>query len=484
MADYFLKIGENPTSRRLVQTLGLPINLPPVLSRAEGPWEDRPFDGQEFAVGAAAGGSLGAALAETLAFAGAEIRLIGDQHPLDAWRGPAEAYGRPVQVGEAEDSENWRAQALVFDATGIDTPEELAALYAFFHPLVRSLRKNGRAVVLGRPASEGQNASQAAARRALEGFTRSLAKELGRKGSSAHVIYVDEGAEDRIQGPLRFLLSRRSAFVSGQALRVSKQVQTLAGNGASESTPGFTRLLEGKVALVTGAARGIGAATARLLAAEGARVVCLDRPADDAVTSRLAREIGGGVLLCDLSEPESATKIAHELQGRYGGVDIVVHNAGITRDRTLGRMSKDAWDLAVDVNLSAVLRVNEELLKGALRDNGRIICLSSVAGIAGNVGQTNYSASKAGVVGYVQRLAQDLAPRGIAVNAIAPGFIETRLTAAIPLVIREAGRRLSNLSQGGLPEDVGQAITFLASPKTDGLSGQILRVCGGALIGA
>jgi 3-oxoacyl-[acyl-carrier protein] reductase len=136
------------------------------------------------------------------------------------------------------------------------------------------------------------------------------------------------------------------------------------------------------------------------------------------------------------------------------------------------------------VNLTSVHRITERLLGGLLRDEGRIICLSSVAGIGGNMGQTNYSASKAGVIGLVRYFARLLANRGITANAIAPGFIETRLTAAIPVAIREVGRRLNNLGQGGQPIDVANAIDFLASPGAQGITGQVLRVCGGAMIGA
>jgi 3-oxoacyl-[acyl-carrier protein] reductase len=148
-------------------------------------------------------------------------------------------------------------------------------------------------------------------------------------------------------------------------------------------------------------------------------------------------------------------------------------------------MKAEQWELAVDINLGAVVRITDTLIaRGLLRDGGRVVCLSSVAGIAGNVGQTNYAASKAGIIGFVRALAPRLASRGITVNAIAPGFIETRMTAAIPMMIREAGRRLSALGQGGQPEDVGQAIAFLSQPAAVGITGQILRVCGGALIGA
>jgi 3-oxoacyl-[acyl-carrier protein] reductase len=243
------------------------------------------------------------------------------------------------------------------------------------------------------------------------------------------------------------------------------------------------RVLDGRVALVTGAARGIGRSIARRLAEEGAQVVVLDRPADAELASAVAREVGGVYLPCDVTADDSATTVHDFLAERFGHVDIVVHNAGVTRDRTLGRMKPDLWDQVIDVNLAAVIELTDAL-SPLLADEARIVCLSSIAGIAGNVGQTNYAASKAGVIGYVRALAPTLAARGIAVNAIAPGFIETRLTDAIPVATREVARRLCNLSQGGLPVDIAQVATFLASPGAHGLSGQVVRVCGGNFVGA
>ncbi|HVK65436.1 MAG TPA: SDR family oxidoreductase, partial [Polyangium sp.] len=152
-------------------------------------------------------------------------------------------------------------------------------------------------------------------------------------------------------------------------------------------------------------------------------------------------------------------------------------------DKTIGRMSEKQWDEVLAVNLGAVVRTHEAL-EPLLREGGRVVCLSSIAGIAGNVGQSAYAASKAGILGLVAGLAPILAERGITVNAVAPGFIETRLTAAIPVAVREAGRRLAALGQGGLPEDVAEVITFLASPGAAGITGRTVRVCGGALIGA
>ena len=189
-------------------------------------------------------------------------------------------------------------------------------------------------------------------------------------------------------------------------------------------------------------------------------------------------------MVLDIADANAPETLAEALTKSFGGVDIVVHNAGITRDKTLARMSPEQWSSVIAVNLSAVLRTTEALAAGPLRDGGRVIALSSIAGLAGNVGQTNYAASKAGVAGFVRALAPRLAPRGVTVNAIAPGFIETRLTAAIPFAIREAARRMASLGQGGQPEDVGEALTFLATPAAIGLTGQVLRVCGGSLVGA
>ena len=474
MTDLLL---ENENARKLVKTLGLPIPVPEKLARSKGPYEERPLDDKTVLVCGV--GGLQATLAQILTKAGAYPLVVGTSDAvLDPFVGPGEAWARaPRRVEPGQAPEGERVDAIVFDGTGLETPDDLHQLYVFMSPWIRQLNRSGRVVVIGRPAGDAKKPVRAATRAGLEGFTRSLAKEIGANGSTANSVFVQEGADERLDPVLRFLLSPRSAYISCQPFHVTK----LAKGGEAPET----HVLGGKVALVTGAARGIGEATAELLASEGAHVVCLDRPADDAPCSKVAQRIGGSTLLIDITDVDAPERIAGELKDRFDGVDIVVHNAGVTRDKTLARMSPEQWDMAVDINLGAVIRITDRLLSDeALRSGGRVICLSSVSGIAGNRGQTNYSAGKAGIVGFVEALAPKVAKKGITVNAIAPGFIETRLTDAMPVAIREVARRMAAVGQGGKPEDVGQAITFLATPGAVGLSGETLRVCGGALVGA
>jgi 3-oxoacyl-[acyl-carrier protein] reductase len=176
-------------------------------------------------------------------------------------------------------------------------------------------------------------------------------------------------------------------------------------------------------------------------------------------------------------------RLAAYIKERHGHIDVAVHNAGITRDKTLGRMSEDRWDSVLDVNLASQERVNAALAD-LFPAGGRIVSVSSVSGIAGNRGQTNYATSKAGVIGLVQAYAPVLAEKGVTINAVAPGFIETRMTAAMPLMLREAGRRMNSMSQGGLPVDVAETIAWLASPGSAGITGNVVRVCGQSLLGA
>ncbi|MYY85834.1 SDR family oxidoreductase, partial [Streptomyces sp. SID335] len=226
---------------------------------------------------------------------------------------------------------------------------------------------------------------------------------------------------------------------------------------------------------------GIGAAAAEVLTRDGARVTLLDVPSARPDLARLADRLDGGTALpLDITAPDAGERIAAALPD---GLDILVHNAGITRDRKLANMERDRWTSVIDVNLTSVLTVTDTLLKtGTIRRGGSVVATASIAGIAGNAGQTNYAASKAGVIGLVRSLGpRALAEHGVTVNAVAPGFIETRMTAAVPLLIREAGRRMNSLAQGGLPVDVAETTSWLAQGS---LNAQTVRVCAQSVLGA
>jgi 3-oxoacyl-[acyl-carrier protein] reductase len=341
---------------------------------------------------------------------------------------------------------------------------------------MRRIAGNGRVLVTAASPEEAGDAVAAAAARGIEGFVRTLAKEIGRYGAQVNLLYVARGAQDRLEGPLRYFCTLHSAYVDGQPVRVGIAVRR------PRDVP-FTRVLAGKVAVVTGAARGIGAATAQRLAEEGAHVICTDLPASQEALEATAKACGGSTLALDVAGADAPQRFAAFLRAQHGGVDIVVHNAGITRDKTLANMTPEQWDAVSSVNFDAITRL-DAALDALLREEGRIVCLSSQSGIAGNFGQTNYATSKAALIGYAAARASRLAPRGITINAVAPGFVETRMTAAIPFMSREMGRRLTSLRQGGLPRDVAEAICFLASPGAHGVTGATLRVCGHGWLGA
>jgi 3-oxoacyl-[acyl-carrier protein] reductase len=369
-----------------------------------------------------------------------------------------------------------RPGAIMFDATTLPDCTALRALFDFFHPVIRTLAPNGRVVVFGTPPEACANSREAAAQQALEGFTRSLAKEVGR-GSTAQLVSVVPGGEDALESTVRFLLSGRSAYVSGQAVRV--------GPAALNPPHDWGLPFDGKVAIVTGAARGIGEAIAGVLAREGAHVVCLDVPSAGDALSTVANDLKGTALQLDITADDAPGRLADFITTRHVHADVFVHNAGVTRDKTLGRMTEEQWDTVLDVNLASQQRINDVLLEqNLLGGNGRIVAVSSVSGIAGNRGQTNYATSKAGVIGLVEFMAPTLASRGMTINAVAPGFIETKMTAAMPMMIREAGRRMNSLSQGGLPVDVAETIAWLANPASGGVTGNVVRVCGQSLLGA
>ena len=449
MTDRYQSLARNPIGQFVVKNLGLPN--PPVLER----WsEGAPLVRGTVLIGAARDSTIGTTLHTTLKASGI------------------------AAVGVRADSKRYKG--LVFDATGVSDTAGLAAMQQFFTPAMRSLASSGRLIVIGTLPEQAATGTAAIAQRSLEGFVRSVGKEIGGNGSTANLVYVGTGSEGALASTLEFLLSPKSAFVSGQVVRLG-----LTELVSPDAVADRDRPLAGKIALVTGASRGLGAAMARTLHRDGAQIVGLDVPALKDELDAVMSELDGTSIAEDITAADAPAVIAQALADAHGGVDIVVHNAGITRDKRLRNMKTENWDLVSDISVGAPQRITAELLdRGLLRSGGRVIGISSIAGIAGNNGQTSYGTAKAGVIGFVQDLSRRVAKDGITVNAIAPGFIETDMVKTMPVGIREAGRRLSSLSQGGLPIDVAEAIAWYAHPGSSAISGNVVRVCGQALIGA
>lgn len=438
MSDRFLKFANRPYAATLVRALGLPQPKP--LPRRTGPYLSQEHAGRQVVLLAAPGGFAEAPCRTHLSAGGADLSPAGTLH------------------------------ALVVDATGCVTAAGLDYLHDMLRSVAGRLKVGGRVVLLARQSPKYPEV--AAAARGVEGFTRALGKELGRRGATANCIYLSPDSLEGLPAMLDFFATDRSAYVCGQAMKVGS------------NTPAAAPSKHDKVAVVTGAAGGIGAATARRLAAEGMQVVCVDTPRVLPALAELAAEINGIALPLDITTEEAGSQLLATVVP-LGGVDVLVHNAGITRDRTFMRMSAAEWGAVFSVNLGAVLRLDLALDDaGALRQGAREICLASISGIAGNAGQTNYSAAKAALIGYAAARAQALRASGVTVNAVAPGFIETSMTRSIPFMVREVGRRLNSLAQGGHPEDVAEAIAFLARPQAQAITGQTLRVCGQSFLGA
>ncbi|GAA4285516.1 3-oxoacyl-ACP reductase [Brevibacterium daeguense] len=383
-----------------------------------------------------------------------------------------------------------RYAALIGAYDGLDDPAQLGEVTLGIGKGIKQLSPGGRIITISRaatifPHTTGSLTPAAnAARNAVTGITRSLAHEM-RGGATANGIVLDgvPMSAPSAVAALWFLLSAKSAYVSGQFLTVSSDRGTPVGSEEFAATGADPRApLTGRLAVVTGAARGIGAAIARTLHRDGAQVFGVDVPAAGEALARTMNEIGGVAIQLDITAPDAGAAIAAQV-GRP--IDILIHNAGITRDRLLANMDRQQWDSVLDVNISAQLRINAALSElEAWGDHPHVVSLASTSGIAGNRGQANYAASKAAVIGMAAAGAEEFAARGGTINAIAPGFIETEMTARMPTVTRELARRISSLQQGGLPQDVAEAVSFLAGESAGGINGKVLRVCGQNMVGA
>ncbi|MGD6978898.1 MULTISPECIES: 3-oxoacyl-ACP reductase [Citricoccus] len=446
--DSYTALVNQPLGHRLAQALGLPQ---PAILRRHRPGAPL-VDGPVLVLG---GGPAADEAATHLLDWGQDVR----RHPAAQDR-----YGAVVAA---------------FD--DVSTPAELSATALELGAVQRQLGGSGRVVTVYQDPEGTPDPAVRAARKGVEGLTRSLAHEM-RQGSTANGIILGEGISlgaPGAAGALRFLLSGRSAFVSGQFIPVATD------GGATPRD--WDRPLAGRVAVVTGAARGIGAAIAETLHRDGATIVGVDVPAAGQGLADVVNALSGSALQLDITAPDAGERILAHCRERHGRMDVVVHNAGITRDRKLANMDADRWDSVIAVNIESQLAMNRAFLAaagdGVVAAGLRIASLASTSGIAGNAGQTNYAASKAGVIGMVSATAP-LMTGGGTINAVAPGFIETEMTAKIPFLTREVARRMNSLSQGGRPVDVAEAVSFLVSDAAGGTSGATLRVCGQGIMGA
>ena len=456
-ADYYLSLVNTPFANRIAKQLGLPRPAELRRYQAGGPLVPGPI----LVMGEGSGADL---LAAALLRWGQDVR----RHPATG-----QSHG-----------------AVVVALDTIETPADLAEPLLELGAALRGLTPGGRVVTISRSPAGVSGAgvsgiAQASARHAVFGAVRSLAREL-RGGATANGIVLHGDVPADAPGALRtleFFLSGKSAYVDGQFV----DVQAPGALGASLEciwTPA-EHSLAGKVAVVTGAARGIGAATVNVLRREGATVIAVDVPAASGLLAEVANRKGATALQLDITAEDAGARITSVAAKRFGALDIFVHNAGITRDKLFVNMTADRWRSVMAVNLEAQLAINQVLVESeTFAQDGRIICVASTSGIAGNKGQGNYAASKAGVIGMVESTARQLAGSGRTINAVAPGFIETEMTANIPLLTREVARRLSSLQQGGLPGDVAETIGFLAAGNDAEINGQVVRVCGQHLVGA
>ncbi|WP_285318093.1 3-oxoacyl-ACP reductase [Pseudarthrobacter sp. lyk4-40-TYG-27] len=446
MTDTYTQLVNSGAGRNLARKLGLP--QPAVLRRYQ--------PGQPLVVG--------------------PVVVVGNSPAADSLATELLSWDLDVRR-HAVPAEKLGAIILVLDE--LEHPADLEQPVLSAAGSLRDLQAGGRVIAVSRPAAGVSSPAAAAARQGVDGFLRSLAKEL-RAGATANGVLLSDGTtttSPSALGAIRFFLSSRSAFVDGQFLTVSSPDGALPAN--------TDRPLEGKVAVVTGAARGIGAQIARTLHRDGAMLVLVDIPAAGDQLAAVANEVRGTALQLDISGADAGARILEHAAQRHGRLDIVVHNAGITRDKLLANMDHSRWNSVININIAAQLRINEALLAADhFRSSPRIVSVASTSGIAGNRGQTNYAASKAGVMGMVRATAPLLAASGGTINAVAPGFIETEMTARIPFAVREVARRLNSLQQGGLPADVAETIAFLASDAAGGINGEVLRVCGQNLVGA
>ena len=474
MSDFFLSLSRSQFARTVVKQTGIPIPLPQNLRRQRAPWSHATLNGKKIALG------------------GPSVNLA-KAHEQNVSSVEGDLAGILLNAGAEIVTDMSNIDGVLFDATELSSPLELKTLYDYFHQIIGRLRPCAHLLLVGRRRPTYPVA--AASQEALSGFIRSLAKELGNRGITVNLMMLPPGENlthhADISGLVRYFLSDHSSFVTGQVLFVSEP----APGAAVTKQQKFENLLEDRTILVTGAAQGIGAAIARRIASEGAKVIVLDRPQELTALEALAREIHGMPLPIDLLQADAVNTTVKKLR-EMAPIHGVVHNAGVTKDKTLFKMSVSKWETVLKLNFEIPVSMTD-MMMGPDHDfvcakDASFVFLSSVSGIAGNPGQTNYAASKAGLIGYAESMAYSGAQalsgflnqgRRERYNCVAPGFIETRMTEAMPLAVREVARRFNSLKQAGQADDVAQAVAFLLSDASSCINGQTLRVCGQNFLG-
>lgn len=362
--------------------------------------------------------------------------------------------------------------ALIIDGRNVKSETDLKAVFNQLQEGIKNIKTNGKVLIYALPPELIKDPIYATYQRSLEGISRSLAKELGGRGTTVNLVKIASDLElTDYQITEDFFTSGRSAFITGQALIANDEIPR----------PGD---LSDKVCVVTGGAGGIGSATVQRLATEGATVIIADIPQmDERAKPLLSDKVS--FMGADLTDEATRKQLLNDIKEKHGRIDVLINNAGITRDKTLKNMPEHYWDQVIAINLTAVIALTEEALAmGLIPEGGRIIGTSSISGIAGNFGQTNYTATKAALIGYAAAKAKKLKMEGITINAIAPGYIETEMVKTMPLMTRIFAERLTSLAQAGKPEDIAEAMAFLAHPGAQNINGQVLRVCGGSFLGA
>ncbi|MBK8971475.1 MAG: SDR family oxidoreductase [Hahellaceae bacterium] len=408
---------------------------------------------------------------------GAPICLPESSHSLFKGKASSESVTQVkwVRLDKIRSTPREQVQAIVFDSSELGRPEDLIALYQLFHPIIEKLAPGAKILVMGKPPLECRSPEAAATQEGLQGFVRSLAKEIGpRHAATANLIYLHRPSACDLTSTLAFFLTGSSAYVSGQTLTLQGQ----QGAIRVANSP-----LAGKTALITGASQGLGIAIAESLHAQGAKIIGIDPESNRARLKSVMRSVRGRSLSLDLTVPSSAGQLKEYLDKEETLLDIVVHTGALTTDTPLGKLTPTQWSQVVDTHLGRVTRLTGELLEADLiASQGRIIALGTLPGLAGQFGQTHHAAATAGLSGYIRHLSHHL-PAGITANVVVPGFIESEWTQTLPFTSRELARRLNSLGQGGLPVDIGNAVAYLSHPASEGVTGQTLRVCGQNLLG-